>query len=115
MASWTNQRSDDETRTGVIYAFQRMVDELEQAERTVINSSSELGARWLGEASMRYQQGLQEISQGIVQIRSGLGDISGSMQRFAAITDSTEDDNIAAAASVSLQTETFTPQASWTN
>ncbi|RKR86741.1 WXG100 family type VII secretion target [Micromonospora pisi] len=107
--------SDDETRTSLINGFSQTVQDLEAAERTVLTSSAELGATWIGDASRRYQEGIQEISQGIVNIRSALNSLSDDMQRFAVMTTDTEDNNTAAAASVSLANESFTAQASWTN
>jgi uncharacterized protein YukE len=114
MAGPSVKKVDDPTIQALVVAFNHAVEELQTAEKTVLNCSGDLGAVWLGNASMRYQQGLQEISHGLVTIRSGLNDITDDMLRFAALTTNTEDDNLVHAAGVTLGNDTFTPPSSWT-
>ncbi|GAA4264010.1 WXG100 family type VII secretion target [Dactylosporangium darangshiense] len=111
----TQKKVDEASVLALVSAFNAAVNDLENAERTVQSSSADLGARWLGDASVRYQQGLREVSQGLVTIRAGLSDITDDMQRFASVTNDTEDDNLARAAGITLQGDSFSARASWTD
>ncbi|MEV4346297.1 WXG100 family type VII secretion target [Actinoplanes sp. NPDC049596] len=104
-----DQKKIDEASTrALLQAFQTAAEDQNAARNSGVTVQGTLSGAWQGNAADRFHQGMTEWLDGLNQVRNALAEIDGSMQSFARLTTTTEDDNMAQAAAGALS------GASWT-
>ncbi|PYC64866.1 hypothetical protein C7C45_29240 [Micromonospora arborensis] len=88
------QITDEATTVELIRAFGTAYSDQATALNQANATQGDLASGWQGKASNTYSAGLDEWKAGLQKVSAALESIRDSMNEFANLTQSTEDDNI---------------------